>query len=33
MTIQGFLFLAFGWGIVLALAIFSITRLLKRNKD
>jgi hypothetical protein len=32
MTAQGYLFLAIGWGIVLSLGIFSISRLLRRKK-
>jgi hypothetical protein len=33
MTTQGYLFLAIGWGIVLALAVFSITKLFGRKKS
>ncbi len=29
MTMQGYIFIAIGWGIVLGLTIFSMTRLLK----
>jgi hypothetical protein len=32
MTAQGYIFMAIGWGIVLTLAGFSITRLLRRRK-
>lgn len=32
MTAQGWIFLAIGWGIVLALGVFSAARLLRRKK-
>lgn len=32
MTTNGYVFMAIGWGIVLTLAGFSITRLLRRKK-
>jgi hypothetical protein len=32
MTVQGYIFLVIGWGIVLGLATFSTTRLLRRRK-
>jgi len=32
MTTHGYVFMAIGWGIVLALAAFSIARLLRRKK-
>ena len=32
MTTQGYVFMAIGWGIVLALSVFSIARLLGRKK-
>jgi uncharacterized protein (TIGR03382 family) len=32
MTTQGYVFLAIGWGIVLALVGFSLTRLFRRRK-
>jgi hypothetical protein len=32
MTMGGYLFMAFGWGLVLCLAIFSMIRFLRRNK-
>jgi len=32
MTTQGYVFMAIGWGIVLALAAFSVARLCRRKK-
>jgi uncharacterized membrane protein len=32
MTTQGYVFMTIAWGIVLALAAFSVTRLLRRKK-
>jgi len=32
MTTQGYVFMTIGWGIVLALAAFSVARLLRRKK-
>jgi len=32
MTTGGYIFLAIGWGIVLGLATFAMTRLLRRKK-
>jgi len=32
MTTQGYVFMAIGWGIVLALAAFSVGGLLRRKK-
>jgi len=33
MTPQGWIFMAIGWGIVLSLGIFSVTRLFGRKKS
>jgi len=32
MTTGGYIFFAIGWGLVLALAIFSMTKMLRRKK-
>ncbi len=32
MTTSGYIFLAIGWGLVLSLVTFAMTRLLKRKK-